>query len=249
MFDSYAEIFAERADMYHRAMTAFPLARAAEFEAMLSHLPGRDCLSVCDLPSGGGYLAGYLPGGWRYTAVEPTDAFASLCRLGEGQDLIRAPLTAVPRPDESFDVVISLTGLHHEQDKFSIVQEMTRLLRRGGFAIIADVASGSNEDRFLNGFVDEHSRLGHRGEFLDSGFADLVERCGLRISSDELVDTPWRFESRGDAGRFATDLFGVAASPEAVAQSLESIIGFEQAEGGVELCWKLRRLVCVRDPE
>lgn len=249
MFDSYAEIFAERADMYHRAMATFPLARAAEFEAMLEPLDEPGIVSVCDMPSGGGYLAPYLPAGWRYTAIEPSDAFASFCSLGDGQELICSPLTSVPRADGSFDAVISLAGLHHEQDKLSIVREMARLLRPGGRAVIADVAAGSSEGRFLNGFVDANSRLGHRGDFLGADFADLVAQSGMRIDSDEQVSTPWRFASAGDSARFATDLFGITASIEAVVEALETVIGFDEAAGDAALSWSLRRLVCIREQD
>lgn len=249
MYDSYAEIFSERADMYHRAMVQFPLARAAEFEAMVAPLPEAQVASICDLPAGGGYLAAYLPRAWRYTAVEPTDTFASLCRLEDGQELLRSTLSSVPRPDCSFDAIISLAGLHHENDKLSIVKEMARLLHPGGKAVIADVALGSREDRFLNGFVDEHSRLGHRGDFLGPDFAGVVERGGLRVESDELISTPWRFTSRDEAAGFATDLFGVTAPLEAVAQALDATIGFELGDGEVALSWTLRRLVCARESE
>ncbi|HYI42363.1 MAG TPA: class I SAM-dependent methyltransferase [Sphingomicrobium sp.] len=249
MFDSYADIFSERAGLYHRAMAAFPLARRSEFEAMVSPLAGRDSGSLCDLPSGGGYLSPYLPAGWRYTAVEPTDAFAELCRLEPGQDLVRSPLTAVPRPDASFDAVISLAGLHHEHDKLAIMREAARLLRPGGVAVIADVAAGSNEDSFLNGFVDANSQMGHHGEFLDEQFARDVEAAGFEISGDALVATPWRFDSRADAAAFATDLFGVSAGPQEVERALAATVGLEDRDDGVAVTWHLRRLVCTLSSE
>lgn len=250
MFDSYADIFSERAHLYHRAMAAFPLARRSEFEAMVGPLAGREVSSVCDLPSGGGYLAAYLHPRWRYAAVEPTDAFADLCRLEPGQELIRSPLTSVPRADASFDAVISLAGLHHEQDKLAILREAARLLRPGGAAVIADVAAGSNEDRFLNGFVDANSAMGHHGDFLDEQFPLDVKQAGFSIDSDELVATPWRFENRADAAAFATDLFGVSATPDVVEQALRSTVGIEDRDGGVAVTWHLRRLVCtLADPE
>ena len=62
MFDSYAEIFAERGAAYHRAMAECPNARDAEFLAVLEPLAGRGGL-LCDMPSGGGYLAARLPAG------------------------------------------------------------------------------------------------------------------------------------------------------------------------------------------
>jgi len=244
VFDSYADIFSERAGSYHRAMATFPSARAAEFEAMVSPLDTRSPISICDLPSGGGYLAAWIPSSWEYTAVEPTESFASLFGQPEGLELLRCPLTAVPRPDDSFGAIVSLAGLHHESDKSAILREIARLLRPDGIAVIADVQQGSNEDRFLNGFVDANSELGHRGEFLDAEFARTIGDAGLVIQSDDLISTPWRFETRAEAAVFAKDLFGISASLEDVANALESIIGLADGDGGIGLAWHLRRLVC-----
>ena len=246
MFDTYSDIFSERARSYHRAMCHFPSARNAEFKAMLTPLEGRRVRSICDLPAGGGYLASYLPADWSYTAVEPTDSFADLSVLATGQTMIRSPITAVPLADRSFDAAISLAGLHHEPDKGLVLNEVARLLRDGARAVIADVAEGSRQDLFLNGFVDANSALGHRGEFLGREFADEVARSGLTIESDETVETPWHFGSMEDAAAFATDLFGVSAPPAAVADALDTIIGCEPAGQGVVVRWSLRRIVATR---
>ena len=75
MFDTYAEIFEKRAHEYHHAMKASPRARSAEFNAVLDPIRDAGPGLVCDMPSGGGYLADYLWPGMDYVAVDPATDF------------------------------------------------------------------------------------------------------------------------------------------------------------------------------
>ncbi|MFL6740379.1 MAG: class I SAM-dependent methyltransferase, partial [Sphingomicrobium sp.] len=129
MFDTYSEIFAKRGAAYQQAMAECPDAREAEFRAVLEPLAGRTGL-LCDLPSGGGYLARRLPEGWRYVGVDPSDDFVSACRAGV--ECIKAPITAVPLADGSVDAIVSLAALHHEPDLPAVFREMRRLLKPSG---------------------------------------------------------------------------------------------------------------------
>src|SRR5881392_3844342 len=106
MFDSYAEIFAERGAAYHSAMAACPHARDAEFLAVLEPFRDRTPGLLCDMPSGGGYLAAHLPVGMRYVGVDPSDDFIDACP--PGLDRIKADITAVPLGDASVDYIVSL---------------------------------------------------------------------------------------------------------------------------------------------
>src|SRR5205814_3213379 len=60
MFDTYAEIFEQRAADYHYAMRQSPRARDAEFQVVLEPIRHAASGLICDMPSGGGYLADYL---------------------------------------------------------------------------------------------------------------------------------------------------------------------------------------------
>src|SRR5262245_12321220 len=125
MFDSYAEIFAERGAAYHRAMAECPHARDAELKAVLEPLRGLPGGTLCDMPSGGGYLATLLPAGMRYVGVDPATDFVSACP--DGTLCIKAPISAVPLGDGTADYIVSLAALHHEPDLPAVFREMRRL--------------------------------------------------------------------------------------------------------------------------
>jgi SAM-dependent methyltransferase len=242
VFDTYAQIFAKRAGEYHHAMRVSPRARDAEFLAVLDPIRTRPAGIVCDMPSGGGYLADYLWPGMSYLAVDPAPDF-----FVEWPDRLRrveAEITKVPLPDSGVDYVVSLAGLHHEPSLPRVFEEMNRLLQPGGRAVLMDVAIDTPPARFLNGFVNEHCPLGHEGRFLDEHTAPALENAGFRVISDELLDVPWSFESIDEAGEFCRHLFGVTAlgNTETV-EALARQIGFDTEDGSPRLRWVLRRLV------
>lgn len=243
MFNTYAEIFKERAAEYHSAMTMCPRARDAEFASVLEPLKGKACGLLCDMPSGGGYLRSYLPPGMNYVAIEPAIDFFT--EPAEGLQRLTAEITNVPLPDGSVDYIVSLAGLHHEPSLDRVFAEMRRLLRKGGRVVIADVAVDTAPARYLNGFVAQNNPLGHDGRFFDAAVPDLLEKSGLTVQDDGMVDVPWTFSSILQGGEFCRSLFGTTSlEAEGVADELSSEIGFEARCDGVQLKWKLRRIVC-----
>jgi hypothetical protein len=121
---------------------------------------------------------------------------------------------------------------------------MRRLIRAGGRIVIADVSEGTAPARFLNGFVADNNPLGHDGRFLADGTAALLEDAGFTVAGNALIDVPWRFASRSEAGQFCRRLFGTTiADPAQVAEALAQWIGLDETDGATLLRWRLRRLV------
>lgn len=242
MFDTYAEIFEKRAADYHYAMRQSPRARDAEFLAVLEPLRDASSGLICDMPSGGGYLADYLWERMDYLAVDPaTDFFVEWQRPLQR---LLAEITKVPLADQSADYVVSLAGLHHEPSLPSVFAEMRRLLRRGGRVVMADVAVDTAPARFLNGFVAENCPLGHDGRFLDERTTPSLEGAGFSIIDDRLMLLPWAFDSFDEAGEFCRHLFGMTGlGVEETAAAMEREIGFEVEDGRPRLRWVLRRIV------
>jgi SAM-dependent methyltransferase len=244
MLDSYADIFARRADRYYRAMDMFPKARDAEFAAVADCLDP-DCAVVFDMPSGSGWLRRYIAEEIRYVAVEPAEYFQQRCPSDERSSSLLAPVEAVPAPDGAAGAIISLAGLHHAPDLAAIFAEMYRLLTPGGQLVIADVGLGSSADHFLNVYVHANNSMGHEGLFLDGETARLLASAGFKVIEDRQVETPWVFGDRISAGLYCRDLFGIdGQSADQVADALADIVGLTE-EGGVHIVrWSLRRIIC-----
>jgi len=141
MFDTYSDIFQKRADRYHAAMAAFPMARRQEFQHAAQRLALTPGSAVCDIPAGGGYLADFIDGCQVcFHFLETSHEFAVQCPRSSRHRVIECALAGtLPLADNSMDRVLSLAALHHVNNKPGIYREFKRILRRGGKLVIADV--------------------------------------------------------------------------------------------------------------
>ena len=240
MFQTYDEIFRERADGYHAAMAAFPAARREEFEhavAGLDLLPG---CTVCDVPAGGGYLSHYVSQGIDCLFLETSDLFAAHCPRGERYRVLQTSLEQLPLAPASVERVLSLAAMHHVKDKPRCVREFQRVLVPGGIAVVADVEEGTGTAAFLNGFVDRFNSMGHDGRFLNADFYEGVEACGLRLLEVRRPALQWHFGNREDMVAFCTQLFGLdLAKPADVNTGIDAYLGCQSTAAGVVLYWQL----------
>jgi SAM-dependent methyltransferase len=241
MLDSYEDIFTERGDAYHEAMTRWPQAREEELRLLLDELAPQPGETLVDAPAGGGYLASRVPAGVRYVAVEAARPFFERCPEGNHCSRVLSPLAKIGLPDGCADVVTCLTGLHHEPDVSGSLSEMVRILRPGGRLGIADVELGSPPDRFLNVFVHEHSRTGHRGVFFNAAFADELREAGLAEVKIAFRPLRWCFADAAAMPAFVRLLFGVdLASEVEILAAISEVLGTDALpRGGVAMRWGL----------
>lgn len=130
-----------------------------------------------------------------------------------------------PFESSSFDVVVTIAGLHHftHSERAAMYAECRRVLHpEGGVLVAGDVKVGSEQAAFLNGFVDAHTDTGHRGIFFQGkGGHDHRSLCALfpRVTvSDEHY--PWNFSSTQHRTAFCKELFRLKCREEEVAAAL-----------------------------
>lgn len=97
--------------------------------------------AVLDVPCGGGVALRGLRTGQRLryvaadisrTMLDRTMAAARRRNLASQVEPVLADASALPFPDEEFDLVVSFTGLHCFPEPREAVQEMVRVLHGGG---------------------------------------------------------------------------------------------------------------------
>lgn len=246
--ESYADIFAQRGHLYHEAMTRVPRARDDELGRAVAYAEVRPGHRVCDLPSGAGYLARHLPPRAFVVHVETAPVFARLCRAAGGRVLLGG-FADVPLRDASVDRVISLAALHHVDAKARFYAEARRVLVPGGILCVGDVRRGSAVAEFLNGFVDAHNSMGHRGTFLTPETAADLERVGFVVAASHVVPLRWHFATADEMLGFVGPLFGVdRASPDQLLRGIERTVGWEQDADGCRMHWELLYLQAHRRP-
>ena len=148
-------------------------------EALLGLLP-TDWV-VADLGCGSGDAAERLaPVVSRVLAVdrEPAMLAAAQNRLSdhENVEFIEAELDRLPFDEGSLDAAIMMLVLHHQEDPQSNVQEVSRVLKDGGYLVIVDMVS---HDRLDLVEAMQHHHLG----FEESTIGEWADRSGLVIRS------------------------------------------------------------------
>jgi len=245
MFDTYDRIFDRRGAAYHRAMRMAPAARAEEFRTVLGAAELAPGQVLCDVPAGGGYLVEHLPADLdvRVIAVDPSEAFARTWDDPRVEGHL-APLDAVPLDDGAADVIVSVAGLHHVEDRGAVFAEMRRILRRGGRLCVLEVEAGAITDRFLNDFVHRHNRDGHVGRFVDDRFRDDLRRAGFRLVRDEACRYAWNFSDESEMTEYVRLMFGLdRADAATVRDGIATVLGCGRDGGRTRMNWELRLLV------
>ena len=237
----YTVIFNQRGNAYHQAMAEFPAARDQEFLNIVRLADLQPGQTVCDVPSGGGYLQRYLPcEDYEVIALETSKAFYQYCKANGKCRAILTELHNINLPDASADCVISLAGLHHVPDRPAIFREAYRILKPGGSCCVADVKANTQAAEFLNVFVDRWSSMRHKGDFLGSDAPSELELAGFSLGDHYLSHYHWQFPSVEDMCRYVALLFGLdLAQPEDVLKGIDKHLGYHSVDGVCRMNWDL----------
>lgn len=112
--------------------------------------------------------------------------------------------------DNSIDKIIIHTNLHHcpNNERILFYKECYRVLKNNGKFIIGDVLKNSNQDNFLNIFVNQYNSNGHNGIFFTENDKELIEKAGFTVET-KITNYKWFFENKNDMIEFTRKLFGL----------------------------------------
>lgn len=249
MFLTYKEIFNARAHQYHHAMTLCGDARKQEFLNSIAVLETQRPLKkgdkIIDIPSGGCYLKKYLPSEVNYIAFEESESFIKQTNYDKNiqveyfQDNLLTQIKS-----NSIDILFSIAGLHHNPNPKKLFEEISRVLHSKSFAVIADVCKGSNQDYFLNEFVNQNSSAGHTGIFLDETTINDLNSVLLEVVEDKVSKYHWHFEDEEKMVLFCKNLFGIdKANDDEILKAIKSYLGVEYDSERVLMNWSLRNIL------
>jgi SAM-dependent methyltransferase len=193
---------------------------------------------VLDVPAGGAYLKEYLPARFEYRSYEPVASFKDIAQVDRERERALLPF---PQHSQSVDVVVSVAGVHHFQDKNPLFTEMARVTRPGGQLILADVHQQSDVATFLDGYVDANNSTGHRGFYLGEHTLEELGRCGWRVLSAERKHYHWVFNSRQQLAEYCHLLFDICHSDLAQTRTqIEKELGVDtMADNQTGMRWDL----------
>jgi len=143
----------------------------------LEHYLGpRGSIDILDVGCGSGRNLELLRQFGTVRGVEPEGPGLESCRAdGLGPDVVSPGMAdSLPFDDTSFDLVTAFDVLEHLEDDVLGLQEMRRVLRPGGYALITVPAY-----RFLWSVHDEV--LGHRRRYVASEIHNLFNNNGFVV--------------------------------------------------------------------
>lgn len=243
MNNKYSETFNLRGHPYDQAMQQFPHSRDAEFRRLFDVVDFSGIQSVLDLPSGGGYLARFLPDHCLLTSVDPSKPFQV------SGDIMSVDLESLNLGFASYDLVVSLAALHHVDNKANFLRAISRALKPGGYFCVGDVAADSGISRFLDEFAGQYNGTGHSGDYLevDKPFPGFDPAGGMQIIEHVQKPCHWLFSSVPEMVEFCRLLFGLREiSGQQIQKALQKYVGYSVTEDQVALEWELLYIVLKR---
>jgi ubiquinone/menaquinone biosynthesis C-methylase UbiE len=172
-----------------------------------AHIAGKENTStLLDVPSGGGTLLRLLDrAAYKGRVVEIDLSAALLTRANSAARdvpfetaILQADALQLPLRDETFDVVVSINGLHVMPDPVGFLAELRRVLRPGGeLWIVTPVSATSLRSRLILGIAHRWNVISRqpptleelRQLFADVGLMEVEWLEGTSITGFRLART------------------------------------------------------------
>ena len=244
--ESYSETFKHRGALYHDAMGKYPDVRQEEFQCVLEDVLIPDGNTICDIPSGGGYIAPYLPKNCNLISVDFSQGFTTASNMNNGSIILSSPFR-IPIKNMSVDTVISIAGVHHHEDQRMFYKNTHEILKTNGSFILADVKADSKVAYFLDNVVGNFNSTGHQGIYLSDNSYEHLKDVGFVIKMKKHKKFSWVFKAEEDICNFMLLFFDMKnISHEILIKSVDNILGIQQKGGEFHVSWSLMTFYCVK---
>jgi len=245
MFDNYQQIFDKRAHSYHKAMRDFPRARKAEFGWVVHYLNMKTGDVICDVPSGGGYLQGFVnEKQCFFNFIETSKCFASFNVDGPLNKTHVCSFEHLVLENQSVDSLVCLAALHHIDNRKQVFAEFRRVVKPLGKILIVDVEESSSAGNFLNIFVNKYNSMGHRGQFINNQLIKNIQN-EFSIISCNRHNFQWVFDNEQCMICFCRGLFGLdKATDDDIIKGIKTYLAPKYKAKQVSLEWRLIYILC-----
>ena len=235
----YSKSFSNRAKSYISAITLYPDVLKEEFEVAVHMCNLQENETLLTIPSSCEKIESYLPDiSINYIAFETSKELAEITNTPF------CTFQTIPLENSSVNKILSLATLHHcnEEERFNFYKESHRILHPGGKLIIGDVLKGSEQDSWLNIFVDTHNPYGHKGIFWSEDDKELIEKAGFTVTTS-IEEYTWNFTDFTAMYDFVRRLFCIHTSDEELVKGLRMHLGVTTKP---VFSWKLLYLVATK---
>lgn len=165
--------------------------------------PGRAYADILDVGCGRGKSSRLLDERFQpqsITALEPDaqllrTAATITARCKSKVSLLHASATAIPVPDNNFDMVFCHQTFHHIADQESAIREFYRVLRPGGVLLFAE-----STKRYIHSWMIRYLfRHPMEAQKTAEEYIALIRQSGFELPPQK-ISLPYLWWSRGDLG-------------------------------------------------
>jgi SAM-dependent methyltransferase len=232
----YSTDFSKRAASYLHALKTYPSVLQNEFETAVQMCDLQDKDTLLLIPCSCEHIQPWLPPSVRCIEFETNKVLATITKKPHCE------FHTIPLQPASVSRILSLATLHHltDEERLAFYKEARRVLQPGGKLILGDVVKNSQQDGWLNTFVDAYNSCGHRGRFFTEADRDLLEAAGFTVRI-QYADYTWDFESYEQRIDFCRHLFHLdKASDNDIQEGLKRY--FDAPTPAIQ--WKLVYFCC-----
>lgn len=246
--DEYKTIFDQRAKDYIKALNIFPDIRRDEFNNFIKLLQLKENENFLDAPCGTGICAAFINKSIQYTGLDPCATFANYGK-NNGLNTVQANMEQQIFPQNNFDVIGSLAGVHHISDRKALYSEWYRILKPRGRLIVLDVREASRPSSFLNDFVDQYNSMGHQGLFLNDDDIKLLNLIGFKDVKYKEIESKWIALNKDTMCTFMRTMFTLDKLKNNLLLSAELNRDFQtiETDWSYQLIWPLTCITAIKN--
>ena len=136
---------------------------------------------------------------------------------------------------------ISFGAFHHLKQKVKAFENYSRILKKGGRLVIADVFQGSKLAKHFDDKVAKYCITGHEVSFLSKEFTEsLCFLTGFEKPKFYDLNIKWKFKNKNDIGIFLYKLHAMTkTTPEECLRGAEKILGIKKINEDYYLNWPM----------
>jgi hypothetical protein len=200
--DEYNSSFQNRFSKFLYAQKTYPFVMTDEYSTALEMCDLKENDVFINIPADFNSLEPLLPSNIKYFPFEINKDSSSITKY-----TFCPSLSNLPFKNQSVDVILCLASLHHFDDS-ERVKFYNECLRLSNKLVIGDVILNSDQDRWLNIFVNQYNSSGHVGHFFSEKDKILLEQCGFNVEVKK-VKYKWHFRDENTIVDFCKNLFGL----------------------------------------
>ena len=207
------QAFARQARAFSRSPLQTDPARLARLVEFVRPLPGERAL---DLACGPGIVAAALErAGLLVAGIDLTREMLREA-VARGGRCVQGNVDRLPFPARTFDVTVCRNSFHHFPAPRAVMDEMARVLRPGGRAIVEDMCAPEDPAaRDRHETIERLRDIAHAATLTRAEFADLAAGAGLTgfesqplafvIEFDEWIDRAYPSPENREQARLLMD--------------------------------------------